>query len=51
MMWFSYNVLGWTNTQVIQASSMEEAIENAFSEAYGFTAISEEEAQEIRASW
>ena len=50
-MWFSYNVSGWCNTQVIKAASIEEAFSNAFPEAYGFTPISEEEAQRIRASW
>jgi hypothetical protein len=50
-MWFSYNVLGWTNTQIIEATTLEDAIANAFPEAYGFTQITRSEAMGIKNSW
>ena len=50
-MWFSYNVSGWINTQVIKAASLEEVVENAFPESYGFAKITELEARLIEFSW
>jgi len=50
-MWFSYHVSGWINTQVFKAASLEEAVENAFPESYGFTPIRAKEAKAIQASW
>jgi hypothetical protein len=50
-MWFSYNVSGWINTQVIKAASLEEVVENAFPESYGFAKITEEARLLIEQSW
>jgi len=55
MRYFSFNVLGWINTQATRASSYEEAERNAFSlakgDAWGIREISEEEYHEIIDSW
>jgi hypothetical protein len=50
-MWFRYNVSGWVNTQVVKAASLEEAVEKAFRESYGFVQITELEARLIEFSW
>ena len=50
-MWFSYNVSGWINTQVVKAASLEEAVEKAFPESYGFAKITHSEARLIEQSW
>lgn len=57
MHWYAFSVLGWLNEQVVQASSSEEAIQEASSMAAGednivaFRKVSSSEADEIIRSW